>query len=421
MTDYWVSGANLTLVADAIRSKTSTSAPLVFPSGFVSAIDGISAPYYDVYSRLAYNVDVTSASEFANWANSLSIITSSQFAYQNFGAASKSLYFNNCLKISGQGFIKGNGNATGGSPKYDMYFPKCSYVEGEAFLGNLDLNSVSIPVCTYIGYYAFQGTNITQAYFPSCISVSVGAFSNCAKLTTASFPVCTSLSYNAFYRCISLTTVSFPVCSYIGNNAFQNCSALTTASFPECTGIGSAAFTYCSVLTTASFPSCTSISNSAFASCPSLTTIYFPNCITISSCAFSGCRQLSTANFSNCTAIGSSAFSGCYSLLTADFSKCEVIGDYAFRYCSSLTTASFPKCTSIGINVFQQCYSLISLYLNSVSTVTTLGGNAFASTPIGGYSTSAGRYGSVFVPSSLYNSFITATNWAAISARIVSV
>jgi hypothetical protein len=46
----------------------------------------------------------------------------------------------------------------------------------------------------------------------------------------------------------------------------------------------------------------------------------------------------------------------------------------------------------------------------------------FYSTPIGGRTTSTGGvYGSVFVPSSLYSSFITATNWTSISARIVSV
>jgi hypothetical protein len=53
--------------------------------------------------------------------------------------------------------------------------------------------------------------------------------------------------------------------------------------------------------------------------------------------------------------------------------------------------------------------------------VPTLSTNVFDSTPIGGYSTSAGQYGSVYVPASLYNDFIVAENWSSISSRIVSV
>lgn len=42
MVKYRVTGAALTGVADAIRAKGGTSAPLAFPAGFVSAIGAIS-------------------------------------------------------------------------------------------------------------------------------------------------------------------------------------------------------------------------------------------------------------------------------------------------------------------------------------------------------------------------------------------
>ena len=80
-----------------------------------------------------------------------------------------------------------------------------------------------------------------------------------------------------------------------------------------------------------------------------------------------------------------------------------------------------PALGSIGNSVFRGCVHMIELRLDSVSAVTTLGTGVFASTPIGGYSASAGQYGSVFVPASLYESFLTATNWSSISSRIVSV
>lgn len=44
--------SDLTSVADAIRSQGGTSAPLVFPSGFVSAIEGISTGSGGVPTRV---------------------------------------------------------------------------------------------------------------------------------------------------------------------------------------------------------------------------------------------------------------------------------------------------------------------------------------------------------------------------------
>ena len=44
------------------------------------------------------------------------------------------------------------------------------------------------------------------------------------------------------------------------------------------------------------------------------------------------------------------------------------------------------------------------------------------STPISNYTSSTGGvYGSIYVPASLYNDYVTDTNWSAYSARIVSV
>lgn len=121
------------------------------------------------------------------------------------------------------------------------------------------------------------------------------------------------------------------------------------------------------------------------------------------------------------TKIASYAFNYCTKLENVTFSFCTSIGSDAFAHCQSLQTASFPVCTTITNRAFYSCYLLVSLYLTSVSAVPTLGDYAFTSTPIGGYSTMARRYGSVYVPSSLYNSFLTAVKWSNISARIVSV
>lgn len=101
---------------------------------------------------------------------------------------------------------------------------------------------------------------------------------------------------------------------------------------------------------------------------------------------------------------------------------CTFIGSSAFRNCYSLTTASFPALSDICASAFLYCYNLISLYLLGSSVVRLTTYSAFNSTPIAGYTTSTGGvYGSIYVPSSLYATYITSTNWARFSSRFVSV
>jgi hypothetical protein len=64
---------------------------------------------------------------------------------------------------------------------------------------------------------------------------------------------------------------------------------------------------------------------------------------------------------------------------------------------------------------------LTELYLTDVSSVPNLKTSVFINTPINGYSATAGQYGSVYVPASLYESFLTANHWSSIASRIVSV
>ena len=275
---------------------------------------------------------------------------------------------------------------------------------------------------TSIGSYAFYYCHsLTTASFPNCTNIRGYAFYACYSLTTANFPNCTNIGSYAFYSCSALSTVNFPNCINISSYAFYYCSTLSTASFPNCTSIGGYAFYGCYSLSTASFPSTTTIGNSAFRNCYSLTTANFPNCTNNGSYAFYACRTLSITSFPSATTIGSSAFYACYSLSTASFPNCTSIGSCAFYACSALSTASFPNVIGITNSAFIFCYNLLSFYLLG-SSVPTLGTSVFYSTPIDSNTTSTGGvYGSIFVPSSLYDQYIVATNWSLYSARIVSV
>lgn len=137
--------------------------------------------------------------------------------------------------------------------------------------------------------------------------------------------------------------------------------------------------------------------------------------------AFYSCSALTTINFPSAIIIGNSAFAYCYSLNTVSFPNVTTIRSYAFNYCSRLTTISFPKVISIGSGAFRSCYRLLSLYLLGSSIPTLASTNAFLSTPISYFSDYTSAYGSIYVPASLYSSYITATNWAIYSSRFVSV
>lgn len=206
------------------------------------------------------------------------------------------------------------------------------------------------------------------------------------------------ISGYAFYSLRSLITASFPVCQTIGASAFTNCTSLTAVSFPVCSYIASHAFKDCRLLTNASFPACLSMSDYVFQQCYSLSTVSFPIC----------------------SSIGNSAFYSCSRLASASFPVCSFIGSGAFAACTSLTAVSFPACSYIGSRAFDSCHYLESAYFLG-SSVPGLSFNAFSATPIGGYSTSLGRYGSVFVRESLYSAFLTARNWSSIASRIVSM
>ena len=98
------------------------------------------------------------------------------------------------------------------------------------------------------------------------------------------------------------------------------------------------------------------------------------------------------------------------------------VGSHAFEYCPSLTSINLPQVTTIGSYAFASCYNLLTLSLPGNSVVSLASTTVFNSTPISTYTTSTGGvYGSIYVPASLYNSYITATNWSVYSARIVSI
>ena len=262
---------------------------------------------------------------------------------------------------------------------------------------------VSVPVDGGTAGEAYGLVDGTETSIALGVSyVRPYALCSLRSLLSADFPACKSVGYRAFSGCVSLKTVSLPLCERIHDNAFENCFSLESACLPNCSLIG----------------------YSAFANCSSMSVAEFPKCTEIYSGGFSGCINLGHASFPECSRVGSNAFSRCSNLSEVYIPKCNAVYTTAFCSCLALSSINLPSCSLIYTSAFLSCYNLTTLDLTGVTSVPVLNSvNAFSSTPLYNYSASAGKWGSILVPASLYSAFLSASNWsnASIRTRIVSV
>lgn len=218
MADYIVKDTELTQIADAIRAKGSTSASLIFPSGFASAIESISTG------------DGT-LSDIAN--GTIQTFTDSELTFARDGL------FMSCSYLSA------------------VVMSACTSVGAYAFSGCTRLRVASMPLCQFIQAHAFQNcTSLAAINFPQCTTVDVAAFAYCGQLSAVALPACHGIEMQTFDNCIQLTNISLPLCSYIGYRAFASCIRLST-------------FTYPSNMKTAGY--------GVFVGCTSLRSIYIPH------------------------------------------------------------------------------------------------------------------------------------------------
>ena len=287
---------------------------------------------------------------------------------------------------------------------------------------NLSLNEYVDMSASKINQRAFYNCYIGKINMPNVTRIESGAFFSCSGLTSVTFPACTYIDDSVFTYC-KISYANFPILSELSRGSeFRTCSNLISISLPECTKIATNAFAYCSSLETVYCPKITYVGTDAFWHCEHL--ISFPmSLITfLGNYAFEFCYKLESANLLALSSVPYQAFWNCSALSYVSIPLVTILGEQSFDGCISLTNISAPHCTQISTNAFSRCYNLLSVYLN-VSAVPSLSNiNAFNSTPISNYTTSTGGiYGSIFVPTSLYSSFIAATNWATYSSRIVSM
>lgn len=247
----------------------------------------------------------------------------------------------------------------------------CYYPGSNAFLSFTNVVSISA--------YAFQYASFAGLAFPKCTTIGAYAFAYCS-ITNMAFPSVTTLTASAFasYRGHSIPSTMFSNVTTIGSSAFRSANTVTNMAFPKATIASQYAFANMASLTTASLPKLTYATVGLFYQCYSLASIYLPSASYVSNATFAYCSYLTAIYFDNLKAVNST---------------------FAFR----------------------NCLRLISLYLLGSTVATLTNANAFTSTPISNYSTTAHQYGTIYVRASLLASYKAATRWSAYSARMVGL
>ncbi len=287
-----------------------------------------------------------------------------------------------------------------------------------AFANNIGLTFISAPSCYNILTGAFINCSYLESVNLSGLANGIGyeAFKSCYRLTSFVSPQIKYIYSSAFAYCSKLSLIDISACRSIYSSAFYNCVSLESIVATNCLEVHAGAFCGCSRLSQANLESCELISSAAFMRCIALEEISIPNCHSIGSEAFYGCTNLSSINIPACTQLFKNAFCRCTSLQgVIDIPLCEKIGDGAFSSCSSITGVKLSACSSIGTYAFAACTILSMVDLTGVSSVPKLGSYAFWWTLI------HSKQGSIYVPVSLYESFISASNWSTYSSLMISV
>lgn len=197
----------------------------------------------------------------------------------------------------------------------------------------------------------------------------------------------------SFYGYRSLNRVSIPHGVVNCDSQVFSRSSIVSIVFPN--GIidfGVAQFELCYLLESISIPyGVTNIKSNSFLSCISLNSIIIPESVlNIENLAFQGCTILTEL------------------ILPMDI---KVINNATFYQCYLLLSMIIHKgITTIAANAFGSTVSLSIMDLREVTSVPILGG------AIGASNTNA----LYVVPDSLYSQFIVATNWAASAKQIIS-
>lgn len=157
-------------------------------------------------------------------------------------------------------------------------------------------------------------------------------------------------------------------------------------------------------------------SGSMFRDCTSLVSFYFPELTTLYNAneCWRGCTSLTAAKLPKVSNPGTSTFLGCTSLKTIVLPAiASNFGGTFAQGCTSLLAIDINHTgsRSMGANMFNGDSQLTTIVLRGSSVLALSNVNAFTGTPFD----NGGAGGTIYVPSSLINSYKAASNWATIN------
>ena len=453
-----VDDASLASVADAIRSKGSTSDGLVFPEGFVSAISAIQAGGGGGSAPSAKQNDVT----FIDYDGS--ILYSYSLAEAQALTELPALPSHDGLICQGWNWTLENIKALNrpvtvgamyitddGATRLHIRIATIGRMTVPLYIGQTVANGVSIdwgdgstaetlagtgyvntshtyaePGDYTISLMPEDGCTLSLGADPSsyyCVMGSTGnnsrVYCNMLQKVYIGKNV-NSIGFFAFWYCQSLASITIPNgVTDIGSYTFAYCYSLTSITIPDgVTSTGEGTFAYCYSLTSITIPDgVTLIGESNFSECHSLASITIPDGVTfIGDYAFESCYSLESITIPDgVTSVGGSIFGNCCSLTSIAIpdGTNSIVGS-AFLGCYSLASITIPDGTThVFSNAFKQCYGMRYYDFSACTTVPTLvNTNAFDGIP---------SDCQMLIPAALYDEWSAAKNWATYAKYMVSV
>ena len=424
MAEYIATDTELTSVANAIRAKVETSDPLVFPSGFVNAINAIPTgggitivDTPDIHGgtirEIITNGDVKGVPASVEFIDYDGTTVATKTKAQIEAMESDSDLPDNPVH---SGLISQGWNWTVAQLKAQLTaMPDQKVYVGQMYItesGKTEIDVVmqegrlspTLTICvngtitvdwgdettpdTVTGNSettrkAVQHSYVSAGNYTISISCTTGTFSFYGASSYTLLRKNTSEDQNKVYaNCVKRIRLGSGI-NYIRNYSFYNCYSLQSITIPSSvTSIGNNVFENCFSIQSITIPSnVTSIGTYAFEKCYSLVSLMIPSNVTnIGDYAFHHCYSLSNIAIpSSVTSIGAYAFQSCYSLTNMIIpSNVTNIVNGMFYGCYSLVNVTIPSnATNIGDYAFQYCYSLSNITIPS--SVTSIGNSAFYS------------------------------------------
>ena len=157
------------------------------------------------------------------------------------------------------------------------------------------------------------------------------------------------------------------------------------------------------------------VASSAFMNNNTIQTVNLPYATSVGSDAFFQCNTLKQVSLSVCSYIGESAFAYCQNLNQISLPVCSYINDRTFYYCYWMKQVSLPVCSYIGNFAFYNCYQLSIITIGYSSVCSLYTSNVFQDAGI------TSSTGSIYVPTSLVDSYKSAPNWSYFSTQIFPI